>query len=136
MFGYTPNLWGVIAATVASVILGALWYSPLLFNKDWSKYSGIDMNAVDKKTTQKGYLIMAVSSLVTAYVLACFVINFTPVTVSDALVTAWWLWIGFVATTMSVNVAFGGHKWQRFIIDAGYQLASLLLMAALLYRWG
>src|SRR4029453_3136997 len=35
------NVWAVLAAGVASMILGGLWYSPVLFGKGWSAASGV-----------------------------------------------------------------------------------------------
>jgi hypothetical protein len=34
-------MWAVLAAGVASMILGGLWYSPVLFVKAWSAASGV-----------------------------------------------------------------------------------------------
>ncbi len=31
----TINYWAVLAAAVASMIIGSIWYSPLLFAKKW-----------------------------------------------------------------------------------------------------
>ena len=35
------NVWAVLAAGVSSMVLGGLWYSPLLFGKAWSAASGV-----------------------------------------------------------------------------------------------
>ena len=68
------NLWAVLAAGVAAMIVGFLWYSPLLFAKPWMALMGYDPS--DKAKTeelQKGagklYAISFVASLVTAFVL-------------------------------------------------------------------
>ena len=29
------NAWAILAATVAGMVIGAAWYSPLLFGKAW-----------------------------------------------------------------------------------------------------
>ena len=36
------NIWAILVATVASFAFGALWYSPLLFLKPWSREAGIN----------------------------------------------------------------------------------------------
>jgi len=38
------NLWSVLVAAVATMILGFLWYSPLLFAKPWTLAMGYDPN--------------------------------------------------------------------------------------------
>src|SRR5687767_12142586 len=35
------NVWAVLAAGLSSLILGGLWYSPVLFGKAWSAASGV-----------------------------------------------------------------------------------------------
>ena len=35
------NVWAVLAAAIASMILGGLWYSPLLFANAWMRASGV-----------------------------------------------------------------------------------------------
>jgi hypothetical protein len=34
------NLWGVIAATAFGMVVGAIWYSELLFGKQWMRLAG------------------------------------------------------------------------------------------------
>ena len=36
------SLWAVLLATVISFAFGALWYSPLLFLREWGHESGLD----------------------------------------------------------------------------------------------
>ena len=43
------NYMTVLAAAVASMAVGLLWYSPLLFGKPWMKLMGL----TDKKTCQR-----------------------------------------------------------------------------------
>ena len=38
------NLWSVLVAAVATMILGFLWYSPLLFANPWTLAMGYDPN--------------------------------------------------------------------------------------------
>src|SRR5437899_10649202 len=35
------NMFAVLGAAIAKIIIGALWYSPILFLKDWLELSGI-----------------------------------------------------------------------------------------------
>jgi hypothetical protein len=42
------NWFAVLAATLSMFVLGALWYSPLLFVKPWIKAAGLDVD-VEKR---------------------------------------------------------------------------------------
>lgn len=42
------NLWSVLTAAVATMVLGFLWYSPLLFAKPWMILMGYDPEDKEK----------------------------------------------------------------------------------------
>lgn len=37
------NIWAVLLATAATMVLGFLWYSPLLFGNAWAKRLNVNM---------------------------------------------------------------------------------------------
>ena len=53
------NWLAIILAAVATMIVGALWYSPILFGKLWMKLSGMggDKDAEMKKKVTQAYII-------------------------------------------------------------------------------
>ena len=57
-------------------------------------------------------------------------------TVRGGLITAFFMWAGFVLTTTVVNQQFQGTKPLVTIIDAGHWLAVLLLMGAIIGAFG
>ena len=69
------NLWAVLGAAVATMVIGFLWYSPLLFAKPWMVAMGYDpedkarMEAM-RRSAGKSYAISFVASLVSAFILA------------------------------------------------------------------
>jgi uncharacterized membrane protein YagU involved in acid resistance len=46
---FTPSV--IFIATVAAFIVGALWYSPLLFMRAWLRGEGITKEQLPKRTT-------------------------------------------------------------------------------------
>lgn len=44
-------------------------------------------------------------------------------------------WLGFTATTSLANNIFSDRPIRAWVIDAGYQVASLTIMAAVLGSW-
>lgn len=48
------------------------------------------------------------------------------------LMTSFWSWLGFVAPVQFTEVLFSGKSTKLFLINTGYQLASLLAMAIIL----
>ncbi len=45
------NLWAILVAAISTMVVGFLWYSPLLFAKAWMKEMGYDPN--DKAKTEE-----------------------------------------------------------------------------------
>jgi hypothetical protein len=68
------NLWAVLACGVATMVLGFLWYSPMLFANPWMKLMGYDPNdkvriAEMQKSAGPSYGMSFIASLLGAAVL-------------------------------------------------------------------
>lgn len=132
------NYIAVLVCGVIAMVLGSLWYGPL-FGKPWMKELGMSkgqMNQAMKKGMAKNYVIMFISSLLLAYVLA-HVLGFASndmggTSVSNGLQGGFWMWLGFVATTMLGKVLWEGKSLKLYAIDSGYYLALILLMGVTL----
>jgi hypothetical protein len=131
------NYFSLVLAGVASMIVGFIWYSPMLFGNSWMKLSGYTADSLKKAQKEMGkwYGISFVLSLISAYVLSHIMIlseNFFGYSqLSTGLTTAFWMWLGFVMPVQLTDQIFGSKKWKLFIINTGYQLTALLLMAVI-----
>jgi hypothetical protein len=124
------------------MVLGFLWYSPVLFAKPWMKLMGLTQDNLQKAQKEMGklYGLSFVLSLFTAFVLShvmtMSVAYFNYPLLSTGLTSAFWMWLGFVLPVQTTGVIFGKEKrsdqWQLLAINTGYQLASLLLMGVVL----
>ena len=132
------NLLAVVAAAVASMVIGFLWYSPFLFGKMWMELSGMSKAKLGKEKSKgmmPSYLATFVGSLVTGYVLA-HVISYTQsATIMDGAVAGFWLWLGFVATVSLGMVLWEGKPIKLYILKNAHQLVSLMVMGAILATW-
>jgi hypothetical protein len=130
------NFLAVGAATVLAFALGALWYSPVLFARRWTAAHGFTPAQLEEMPTRAtpAYIVSFVSWFVMATVLAMVGPHFGE---SAGLMfhTAVLLWLGFAATTGLTNNMFSGRSITVWFIDAGYQLASLTVMAVVLGSW-
>jgi hypothetical protein len=118
-----------LAAGVAAMVVGFLWYGPL-FGKAWLKLSGHKMGGTGNMNSL--YAIQYVASVVSAYVLAVFLGLTGATTLEAALPIAVWLWLGFQATLKLGVVLWEGKSWNLFFLEAGHSLVTLLVMAAVL----
>ena len=71
-----------------------------------------------------------------AWMLAGVIGHLGAVTVQNGVISAAFLWFGFVFTTLVVNNTFGMRSAKLIAIDGGHWLAVLLLMGAIIGAWG
>ena len=132
-----PNYWAVLVAAIVGYILGAVWYSPVLFGRQWMKLMGINQkdSKTMHKTAWKGYVGMFITLLVMAYILAHFVAYTEATTFLLGAVTGFWIWLGFLATTMMGSIFWENKSFRLYLINVGHYLVVLLLMGGILAVW-
>lgn len=127
------NYWAVIVAAAVNMVLGTLWYSPVLFANPWMKLIG--KKAEDMKGAPSMYLFALISALVTGYVLAHFVQYTDATTFGQGMTTGFWLWLGFVATSSFTENLFSGRPHKLWAINYGYHLVALVINGGILAVW-
>lgn len=129
------NFVAVIAAAAASFVFGGLWYSAL--SKQWMDAVGRPPESF--KDSIGLYLVTFAAQLIMATMLAGVLVHIerggVPATLKTGLVTAAFLWFGFVVTTMTVNYAFHGARTKLTLIDGAHWLGVLLIEGAVLASW-
>ena len=130
------NFLAVGLAAVLTFALGMLWYSPLLFAKPWM--AGQGYTAEDLQRMQAGmgptYAVSFVCWFVMASVLALIAPHFGE-GIGPTLHVGLHLWLGFSATVGLTNNLFSDKPLSLWAIDAGYQVASVAVMAVVLGLW-
>lgn len=117
----------VLVAAIAGFIFGALWYRAL--GKQWMAATGID------ETFEPGpapFVIAFACQLFMAWMLAGLIAHLGDVTVVRGLITAAFVWAGFVLTTMMVNHRFQSSPWSLTAIDGAHWLGVLLVMGVVI----
>ena len=73
-----------------------------------------------------------------AWVLAGLLSHLGPgqTTVWNGIVSAAFVWLGFVATTIAVNNMFSYRKPKLSVIDSGHWLVVLIVMGAIIGAFG
>lgn len=132
------NYLGVFLAAVSSMVVGFIWYNPAVLGKPWMRASGLPAEGLKKAQKEMGkwYGVSFVLALVTAYVLSHVMtlsVNFFHYPLlSTGLITAFWMWLGFVMPVQVTGEIFGAKRWTLVAINTGYQLATLLVMGVIL----
>src|SRR5262245_49082862 len=123
------NYWPVLIAAVAAFAFGAIWYTVL--SKPWMAARGMSEADIDKTKAQMGgmrlaFIISFIALLIMAWMFAGVLLHLArggmPVTVRAGTISGFFLWFGFVITTMATNHAFQGMKRSLTLIDGGHWL--------------
>jgi hypothetical protein len=88
-----------------------------------------------QKSAGPKYFVSFVASLLGAFALAKIVVHMSIATSYHGMKVAFAVWVGFVMTVQLADKLFGDRPWNLFLINTGYQLASLLARGAILGRW-
>ncbi|HZX20709.1 MAG TPA: DUF1761 domain-containing protein [archaeon] len=132
MINLSVNIVSVIAAGVAAMVIGFIWYGPL-FGKKWLSLMGMKESTMDnKKKMPMMALAGLVAAIITAWILAAFMQAAYVVTLDGALMVAFFVWLGFQATITIGSVLWEGKSVSLFVLNAAHQLVSLLVMATVL----
>ena len=127
------NLLAVLVAALAYYAGGALWYSPVLFGKQWMVLVGLTEE--ETKGAWKSYGTALVGALLISYGLARIEMYLNVVTFSGGLHTGFWSWLCFVVTTSATNNSFAGRPLKLLLIDSGYHLYGFLVIGVILAIW-
>lgn len=134
------NPWAVLACAVATMVIGFIWYSPMLFATPWMELMGIDPNdkaklAELRKGAGKIYGISFVLSILSAVVLAKIILVTTVITVPYGMKVGFAVWLGFVTTVQLTGSMFGKQPTKLYLINTGYQLVCYVVMGGILAVW-
>ena len=143
MFG-NLNYWPILIATIVSFAFGAAWYGTL--GRKWMEAAGLSAADMDKRNADMGaaiplpYVITVVALLIMAWMLSGVLLHLSrtgmPIGVRAGMITGFFLWFGFVITSMAVNHAFQGARRSLTLIDGGHWLGVLLIQGGILGWWG
>ena len=134
------NLLAILVAAVATMAIGFLWYSPILFAKPWMREMGLDPSDKSKidemrKGAAAAYSGSFIASLISAFVLALIFHHMKIMSGQYGAMMGFHVWLGFVATVQFTGALFAKQSMKLFAINTGYQLVCYLAMGAILGAW-
>jgi hypothetical protein len=124
---------GILVAALAYMVIGMLWYGPL-FGKLWMKLAGIDKKSMKKMPLSAGQAMFfgLLTALVMSWVLDKFVMIMGVVDLSTAFTAAFWIWLGFFATTQMGSFLWEGKPFKLYVLNTTHSLVGLIVMAWIL----
>jgi hypothetical protein len=130
------NVLAILIAAVAGFAFGAAYYMSL--SRQWLAAVGKTKEEIAGKRSATPFIVSIVALVVMAWVLAGTVGHLGPgqVTLKNGIISALFIWVGFVATTLAVNNAYGGCKPMLSIIDGIHWLGVLVIQGAVIGAMG
>ena len=124
------NLLAVLACGLASLALGALWYSPLLFGKTWQSEVGLSDEELAAGNMAKIMGLAFLLSLIAAYVFGMFLGDEMPLPVAvGAGAGAGLCW---VAAAFAITYLFERRSVRLWLINRGYHALQLTAFGLIL----
>ncbi len=127
------NIWAVLVAVVVTMVLGFLWYSPVLFGNAWVKQRGLKIEDMSGGGSAI-YILTAVTALISVLVIAFLAAMMDEVTIGSGAVIG--LLVGIaVSAKIGMNYLFENGKLGLYLITIGYHLVAFLLAGLIIGAW-
>jgi len=127
------NYLAVIAAAVATFLLGGLWYSPALFGKAWQREAGVPDERMKNANMVMVFGLTFMLSLIAAWVFALFLGPRPPL--SLGLGAGFAAGLCWVAASFGINYLFEGRSFRLFLINGGYHTLQFTIVGLILALW-
>ena len=132
------NYLPIIVASVVAFGLSSLWYSPILFGKEWmesQKLSPTDLKAIKTKNVLRSYLVQFIFTLITFSVLG-FIISMTDViSGTDGAFIGLLVWLGFIIPSALSSLLWKKESLTLVLIDSINYLLILTVGGAIIGAW-
>ena len=128
------NWLAIIVCTVFSMVLGFLWYTPILFGKVWMRLAGLKEENIQTKDSMIGYLISLIGSFIGVIALAV-IVKWWGYGLVDGLQAGAFFSFAFIVTSYFSGDAFEKRPVSLTLINAGYRFVYYLVCGGILGVW-
>ena len=134
MENFHLNHLAVFVCALMSLVIGALWYSPILFFRAWQRETGLSDEQVAKANPLKTYSLTLLLAWIVSYNLAFFL--------GDSKTN--WKWgltagllagVGWVVTMFVIISLFEQRSFKYMLINSGYITVYFALIGFVLGIW-
>ncbi len=124
------NIWAIVLASFANLIMGTLWYSPLILGNPWMKEHGfVEADFIKGQPLSVILLLTLLFAFVAAFAIDLF-IGPHPNALKGAGLGAV-IAICWISTARANLFLFEKHSLKLFLINAGYDLLRYVVMGAI-----
>lgn len=129
------NYWAVALAWLINVVVGAYWYSPAGFGKQWGKHTGVNIMKLPVDEANRTIAFVALSAVFQAVTLAVVLNSIGVDTATEGLVAGLVLWLGLTAATTVGNTLYQRLGWKFLWLNSSYFLLVMAINSVILAIW-
>jgi hypothetical protein len=156
------NFYAILVAAASTLVVGAVWYSPMLFANAWMKESGLTEEQLKKGNMLKIFGLTFIFSIMIAMIMQvltihqfgaigmvggdptkalpsynAFMADYGTVfrTFKHGALHGFMTGLFFALPLIAINGLFERKSWKYIFIHAGYWIVSLTIMGAIVCGW-
>ncbi|OZM57335.1 hypothetical protein CIB95_07690 [Lottiidibacillus patelloidae] len=132
MLDFEISILAIILAVISNGVIGALWYSPLLFGNRWISAMGKKKEDFDKSGANIGYMLTMIAAIITALTLTFFINMMEVVTIGGGALIGFLAGLGIAAMRELSPTFFEGRNITLYLISISYHIFSLTVMGMII----
>jgi uncharacterized protein DUF1761 len=128
------NWLAVIVGAVVYFVIGAVWFSPMLFSKPWMAAIGWDESRPRPEMSPVTYVGPAIFYLVSAIATGLLAKATGTDTLTEGILLGLVVGVGYALVVTATDALFDPNKpkpWNWFAISGSYHLLSLVIVGAI-----
>jgi len=132
------NWLAVLVGAVIYFVLGALWYSPMLFARPWQRSIGWDPERTPPQMSPATYVAPLLAYIVMAIAVGMLAKATGSDDVTDGLILGLVVGVGLSLAHTLVDATFDPNKpepWVWFAINGSYHTIGLVIVAVIVSVW-
>ncbi len=129
------NWLAIVVAAFVVYVIGALWFSPVLFQKPWSRLAGMDQQPPDPGAMAMGMVLGAVIAVVHSGVTAVVVAWSGAGNLIEGAAVGLLVGVGIAAVDGFKLVAYERRTLPLYVIGNGYTVIGFVIMGAVSGAW-
>jgi uncharacterized membrane protein YeaQ/YmgE (transglycosylase-associated protein family) len=132
------NWLAVLIGAAIYFVLGALWYSPMLFARPWQRSIGWDPERTPPQMSPATYVAPLLAYIVMAIAVGMLAKATGSDDVTDGLILGLVVGVGLSLAHTLVDATFDPNKpepWVWFAINGAYHTIGLVIVAVIVSVW-
>lgn len=127
------NYLAVLLCALFNLILGGIWYSPILFQKLWAREAGLNMESY-KPNPAKTYGFAFVFAFLASFGMASFLAG-SGQDWQQGMFAGFMTGLTLSATLFAIVALFELRSWKYILIHSGFMIVYFTVVGAILTAW-